>query len=423
MAKPADLLQALADAIEHRDPAELREAAAKFKAAAASAAAEVAAQASLDSFAAGAAAKAAAKAAAAAAAEAAAQPDRARTLPPKRRGTVLTQPGTPGPARRGAVAALAPGSAAAAVAESVLEEAREVAVILAEAAQLQKSRQGLNRQRSWHAGELQRTPSGSSMGAVRSEARPRLRRPSSAAVVNMNRVARGRSAPSWTMRGKPTSTVCAGGGLAGTKGAAYRALLAPGPGQYKVVRPEDYLCKRAPSHSLCGQIGGWQFRDGPGPGDYGQTAAVGHRMPEVAFGSEGRFGPEDASRGPGPAKYDVCKPAGCGAPARSFGDARYIPVDLCAPGPTSYAPHAASEPVKGVVTWRPRSAGAPARGRGDYCFGVAHRAGRPGPGDYEAAAAADAVLPRHPAYSLRPATQLPCDDVPFETVAYTQFAG
>jgi len=221
------------------------------------------------------------------------------------------------------------------------------------------------------------------------------KRPQSAPQVNLNKVAGTIAAPSWTMRGKPNTQVCIGGGIASRRAAA----LTPGPGQYKTVKPEDYWCKRGPAHTLAPSRGVESIPMIPGPSDYRAAEAEERAASFKRFG--GVIGNEERLKaevrgGPGPI-YEVRKTPGDGCQARTFGEARALCDDpVPTPGPADYNPYKKALLVgRGAAAWRPDSAYHGEVGRGDAAFGTRTSSKMPGPGRYEVQFA---TLKRRPAY-------------------------
>mmetsp|Transcript_138219 Transcript_138219/g.440961 ORF Transcript_138219/g.440961 Transcript_138219/m.440961 type:complete len:243 (-) Transcript_138219:50-778(-) len=240
-------------------------------------------------------------------------------------------------------------------------------------------------------------------------------------MVNLNKVAGGRLGPRWTMRGKPSAQPCVGGGLAGSKNAARRAALSPGPGQYTLARPEDYWCQRKPAFSFCGKVGPWPCNGVPGPGEYDAEAAAlrasDRRMPTCAFGHEERL-KTASQKTPGP-KYDVRVRPGAGSQTRTIGEPWGDLAGSPSPGPAAYAPPRSEPSGRGsAAKWRPQSVGTLIRSRGDDAFGLVYAADNPGPGQYEDF---DPPLCRKVAYTFGQHRSLPCDDTPFAALICTQF--
>mmetsp|Transcript_67241 Transcript_67241/g.105852 ORF Transcript_67241/g.105852 Transcript_67241/m.105852 type:complete len:247 (-) Transcript_67241:32-772(-) len=106
--------------------------------------------------------------------------------------------------------------------------------------------------------------------------------------VDLNKASPLSSAPRWTVRSRPSSTPA--------------AARTPGPGQYTLLRPDDYWCRRTPSFSM-GKKTRTKSSSNPGPGEYAIDAE--RRGPKWKIGEAARRKEEVASHTPGPGSYDL----------------------------------------------------------------------------------------------------------------------
>lgn len=158
-----------------------------------------------------------------------------------------------------------------------------------------------------------------SRGASAAEHRRRLQRPASAPAarrppvrkpkpappqVNMNKAGPLGNAPRWSIYGRAAES--------------REAERSPGPGQYDVVAPDEYWCKKKPSISIAHRnSGGHSSKPGPGPAAYSLPSSLGRKG--ITLGERNSHPGFAPPRAPGPGTYDPQSEPGAGALKKSIG--------------------------------------------------------------------------------------------------------
>lgn len=214
--------------------------------------------------------------------------------------------------------------------------------------------------------------------------------------VNMNKAGGMGTAPRWTIGGRRPSA------------ELREAAKSPGPGQYDLVRPDAYWCKKKPSHSLgLSRDNGCRSSPGPAPGDYSVRDKP--RGPKWVIGEREHIDERPGYRTPGPGYYDLPTRLTNGRRMSSSPGGGPQPISAKSPGPGEYD-------FKADFTRQELPKHAFPRATRDWVLPKG-----PGPGAFDPNPEA-AFLRCQPVYSMGKQYEEPDDRHRPKFVTYSQFA-